>query len=456
MHLSLTDYFIFLLLLALGYLAPYIMRFVLEFKFMSHGRALLETRRITAPMFILSMVSTWYGGILGVTQLSFETGIYNFITQGVFWYVAYLFYAFYLAPKISHGHIQSLPDWCEKKWGIGSKTPAALLTLINCLPFAYFFSLILSFKFIFNFNHQTASLITIALLVPAIFFFKTFKDQIFSDAYQTILMLVGLLTTTMICMYHYGSPVELWKSLPLSHTSVSSTHSYLDIASWSIIALTTVIDPAFHERTSLSQSPASARNGLLGCIIFWFIIDVCTTLGGLYAFANLPQGTSSEISYILMADSILPVGVKGLFCFTLFVTIYSTLDSYIYLSVKTLKEHLLVKHPHWQCTLLVLFFLTIFSFSWESSIANIWLVIGGLSSSCLLTPFLLGHLTNYVWPLKTFAKMTLLSVLFYALCYMINVEEQSHIPLLFWGIGFNALGYLIIQLNIRRTHAQNY
>jgi len=44
-------------------------------------------------LFVGTLVATWYGGIFGVTFIAFEKGLYNFLTQGVFWYIAYLIFA---------------------------------------------------------------------------------------------------------------------------------------------------------------------------------------------------------------------------------------------------------------------------------------------------------------------------------------------------------------------------
>ena len=45
-------------------------------------------RKLTLPLFIATLVATWYGGIFGVAQIAFENGIYNFVTQGFFWYIS--------------------------------------------------------------------------------------------------------------------------------------------------------------------------------------------------------------------------------------------------------------------------------------------------------------------------------------------------------------------------------
>ena len=61
---------------------------------------LLMGRKLTLPIFVATLVATWYGGIFGVTAQTFEKGIYNFLTQGVFWYLSYLLFAFFLVKKI--------------------------------------------------------------------------------------------------------------------------------------------------------------------------------------------------------------------------------------------------------------------------------------------------------------------------------------------------------------------
>ena len=45
-------------------------------------------RQLTLPLFVVTMVATWYGGIFAVNEITFNYGIFNFVTQGVFWYVA--------------------------------------------------------------------------------------------------------------------------------------------------------------------------------------------------------------------------------------------------------------------------------------------------------------------------------------------------------------------------------
>ena len=42
---------------------------------------MLMGRQLTLPMFIATLVATWYGGIFGVSQIAFDNGIFNFVIQ---------------------------------------------------------------------------------------------------------------------------------------------------------------------------------------------------------------------------------------------------------------------------------------------------------------------------------------------------------------------------------------
>ena len=59
----------------------------------------LAGRKLTLPFFTASLVSTWYGNILGVGEIAFSFGLVNWLSQGIFWYLIYLFFAFFWPKK---------------------------------------------------------------------------------------------------------------------------------------------------------------------------------------------------------------------------------------------------------------------------------------------------------------------------------------------------------------------
>ena len=71
---------------------------------------LLMGRKLTLPLFTATLVATWYGGIFGVTKIAFNQGIYNFVTQGAFWYIAYIVFALFMVDKILQSSHSSKPN----------------------------------------------------------------------------------------------------------------------------------------------------------------------------------------------------------------------------------------------------------------------------------------------------------------------------------------------------------
>ena len=69
---------------------------------------LLMGRQLTLPLFVATLVATWYGGIFGVNEITFNYGIYNFVTQGAFWYISYLIFAFFITDKIARFNVPNV------------------------------------------------------------------------------------------------------------------------------------------------------------------------------------------------------------------------------------------------------------------------------------------------------------------------------------------------------------
>ena len=51
---------------------------------------ILGGRTLTLPIFVLTLFSTWYGGILGVGEFGFTYGVSSWILQGVPYYIPHI------------------------------------------------------------------------------------------------------------------------------------------------------------------------------------------------------------------------------------------------------------------------------------------------------------------------------------------------------------------------------
>lgn len=144
---------------------------------------LLMGRRLTLPLFVATLVATWYGGIFGVTALAFEKGIYNIVTQGFFWYLSYLIFAFFLVKKIRDYQIITIPELAGKIFGPKAEKVTAILNFLNLLPLAYTISLGLFLQALFGGN-LFANTLGGVLLVTLWSMWGGFRAVVFSDVVQ--------------------------------------------------------------------------------------------------------------------------------------------------------------------------------------------------------------------------------------------------------------------------------
>ena len=77
------------------------------------GELILGGRMLTLPAFVASLVSTWYGGILGVGEYSYLYGLSNWLVFGLPYYLAAAVFAIFLARKARDSMVLTIP---ARKW----------------------------------------------------------------------------------------------------------------------------------------------------------------------------------------------------------------------------------------------------------------------------------------------------------------------------------------------------
>src|SRR3990172_10946301 len=66
---------------------------------------LVAGRSLTLPVFVATLVSTWYGGILGAGEFSYTHGLSTWTVFGLPYYVFAVLFAFFLAPRIRRSNV---------------------------------------------------------------------------------------------------------------------------------------------------------------------------------------------------------------------------------------------------------------------------------------------------------------------------------------------------------------
>ena len=357
---------------------------------------ILSGRRLTTLPLLATLVSTWYGGIFGIGEYSYLYGISTFLVFGVPFYLFSALYAVFLVPRIRKLTHLSLPEAAGLSYGTTTKILSAIAIIVLVSPAPYILMLAQLFETIF---HYQFNYITMAIMVTTFsliyIFFGGFGTVIKTDIIQVCLMFLGFGLVLAYAISDYGNPITLWQKLSPTHTHPTGKQPFNYILVWFFIALWTFIDPSFHQRISAAKSSSTGKKAIYWSILCWFIFDTITIATGLYGITILGNIDNPTMVYPLLADHVLPVGLKGLFLVAILATIMSTLDSYLFLSGSTVGRDIIQPFfPKYkvnfliQCGMVLSAFFSIILTLLVPSVVGLWYTIGSMIVPGLLIPIL--------------------------------------------------------------------
>lgn len=358
---------------------------------------LLSGRKMSLGAFVATLVSTWYGGILGVGEYSYQFGISQWLLFGFPFYVFSALFAWLLAGKIRMNKALSLPEAVGNFYGEKAGNVSAIPIFILVSPAPYILMLGLIFQYLTGgTGHFLWYASAVALFSVAYVTFGGFSAVVHTDVLQIALMFGGFICILIFAVMEFGGFGQLWEVLPPDYRDITGGQDLQYILVWFFIALWTFVDPSFHQRAAAAKSPATAKKGIFISILLWSIFDFLTMFSGIYGWAILGPDLAEPIMvYPYLANELLPIGLKGLFFVSLLATIMSTLDSYLFLSGQTLGRDLLVKffpetknNTLTRISTLIAALLGILLIILYPSVIDLWYVIGSVMIPGLLIPVL--------------------------------------------------------------------
>lgn len=372
-------------------------------------------RTLTLPAFVASLVSTWYGGILGVGEYSYLYGISTWLVFGVPYYLAAIIFAYFLAGRARDSEVLTIPDRLEKSYGKTVAGAGAIILFMMTVPAAYVLMIGLLVEIIFGWPLWSGVLIGTIFSIIYVHF-GGFRSVVRTDLIQFGLMFLGFIMLLVFAVAKYGGVGFLVDNLPASHFTWHGGNSGLYIAVWYVIALGTLIEPTFYQRCYAAKNASTAKRGLLISVLCWVVFDFLTTSCGLYAAAALPGLSDPASSYPLFASMILPVGLLGLFFTALLATVMSTIDSYSFVAASTFGRDIVWRFfniaddriTYWtRWGLVISACLAVVAALFFESIIDIWHHFGSVGTPALLVPLF----TSYVGKRRLSPRMTLISII---------------------------------------------
>jgi len=291
----------------------------------------LAGRTLTTPAFVATLVATWYGGILGVGEWTYQSGLSVWLVFGVPYYVFAAVFAVVLAPRIRQASLYTIPDKIDEAYGKPAALVAAGFIYLLSTPAPYVLMLGVLLQLIFGWPILPAMVVGVVLSTVYVYA-GGFQSDVRVNIVQFVLMFAGFIIMLPFCVSAYGGVGALRQALPAQHLTWHGGNSAQYMIAWFFIALWTLVDPSFHQRCYAARTPETAQRGVFVSIGFWMFFDFLTCSVGLYARAGLPDLAEPVMAYPLLADEILPAGVKGLFFVGLLATVMSTLVSTMFLS----------------------------------------------------------------------------------------------------------------------------
>ena len=296
---------------------------------------LLSGRKVGLFLFVLTNVSTWYGGILGVGEFTYRYGIVSWFTQGFPYYIFAFLFALLFAKKIREASLFTIPDKLTEVYGknVGLLSAVVVFVLVSPAPYILMSAGLLSLLFDLN----IVLCLFISLILSIAYLIKGgFRANVYADAMQFFVMFIGFILIVIFSADKFGALEFISSSVPENHLELTGGMSPTFIIIWFLIALWTFADPGFHQRCYAAKSGNIAVKGIIISIFFWALFDFLTTTTGLFAKAVLPEIGNPVLAFPLFAEEVLPVGLKGIFYAALFATILSTLNSFLFLSGATI------------------------------------------------------------------------------------------------------------------------
>ncbi len=359
---------------------------------------ILAGRKLSLPGFVATLVTTWYGGILGIGENTFNFGIQTWFIFGLPYYFFAILFAIFVAPRIRKLNFISIPDHFHNQYGKISGVISGVFLLFLASPAPYILSIGILLEYTIGIPFLWA--LIVATIFSLIYIWKGgFGAIVRTDILQFILMFGGFILLIIFAWIKIGSPIEVIKQLPAEHLSPTGGNSIQYIFVWFFIAMWTFIDPGFYQRCAAAKSPKTAQKGILISVIFWFIFDSLTLTSGLYARVLLTDG-HGLFAFPALGQALLPPIFYGLFITGLLATIMSTIDSLGFISAFTFGRDIVgrIKNNNQidnsasliRLGLIIMAIIAIILAYVFPSVVKLWYIMGSILVPGLLIPFLVS------------------------------------------------------------------
>lgn len=299
-------------------------------------------RSLTLPLFVATLVSTWYGGILGIGESVSYFGLGTWVLLGAPYYVFALVYAALFAKRVRAAEQISLPERIEIRFGREPALVAAALVFLLGVPAAHVAMLGVLTQLLTGWD-PAVSVLT-ATVIGTLFLYK---GGLLADARVSalafVMMYVGFAVIVGWCLHYYPLSATIARLDPKLLTWDGGA-GWITVLGFFILGAWTIVDPGFHQRVASARDSATGVRGVIVSVLCWFVFDALTILTGLYALGLMPKLPEQPLQiFPLFGAQVLPPGLLGIFLCGMLGTILSAMVGYALVSGATLGRDLVCR-----------------------------------------------------------------------------------------------------------------
>ncbi len=357
-------------------------------------------RNLSLTAFVATLVSTWYGGILGVGESVGYFGFGAWLLFGVPYYVFATVYALWLAPKVRAADQISIPERLALRWGKKSGVLGGILIFLLAVPAAHVLMLGVLLQELTGLDRTLAVLVAAMIGIGLLY-----RGGLFADVRVSLLafvmMYVGFASMAAFCFLNYP-PAETFSAIENKQLlTFTGGAPWTAIVSFFILGAWTLVDPAFHQRAASARSPETSRKGVLISVLCWFIFDLLSIGSAMYALALLSPLPEKLAIYPAIAEKVLPPGLKALFLCGILGTVATAMVGYTLVSGATLGREIVARLSgtsddkivkSWVRLGLVLAMAVAVPLGLSiNSVVDLWYAWAGVAIGALLLPVLISY-----------------------------------------------------------------
>lgn len=335
------------LILALGFSAKLRDSSILQY--------LAAGRSLTLPMFVATLVSTWYGGILGIAESVSYYGIGTWVMFGLPFYAFGLLYAFFLAKRVRAADQISIPERLQLRYGKGVAVAGATLVLMLAVPAAHVLMIGALVHFFTGWS-LPVSVLTAAVVGTLFLYRGGLLADVRVSVLAFLMMYIGFAVIVVACLMKM-SPGEalatIGKVPEQQHLlKFDGGAGIIQVVSFFILGAWTLVDPGFHQRVASCASPEVGQKGVFVSVGFWVLFDLLTISTGMYAIAMQHQAPADAGSlggmllFPSFGQAILPSGLYAVFLCGMLGTMVSAMVGYTLVSGASIGREIVARfHP---------------------------------------------------------------------------------------------------------------